>query len=310
MKKLIVFVILTAALFGVTTNAAIYTLTTSPAGTNRLNLMIGTSSNYLFLSNRVNGVSNYVVNENLLVLLTNGSRGMSGNLLMNSNSIIAPLSIVSPTSLHIATNGLPLYFGKFAEEGGMFFDGTGNISIGAGNNIYIGTNNNCNDVRIGMSNLGNTIIDTSSFAFDGSSFALNYLPTASNEGARLWEVWQATNALSDTGVLIYTLQGNLIAASNQIKVHIPYNLTFTDTVGGAVFTAPTGTNISIGVDLNGASLFGVGTNLLIPISGKTNWLAASTTNANRFDELTIHILQVGSTISGGYLTLMLPMVRR
>lgn len=120
-------------------------------------------------------------------------------------------------------------------------------------------------------------------------------PTASNHIANKWYVDQATNSIvsgSTVQYLNYNLSGNIVLGSNQILAHIPFDCTFVSPIGAALFGASIGSNLIIDVELNGSSI--VSNGFYIADGLKTNTSPIYVTNANMFDEISIHILQIGT----------------
>ena len=137
-----------------------------------------------------------------------------------------------------------------------------------------------------------------------------------SEFATKGDIARATNGLTNGGgsgpaapvqeYLIYSLAGNQVVASNQVMTHIPYNCTFGTNAGAALFTAATGTNFLFDVDLNGVTIL---SNMSIGDGVKTNLSRIYKATASMFDEIRIHIIQVGSIIQGSDLTILIPITR-
>jgi hypothetical protein len=131
------------------------------------------------LSEKIDGVSNFAIDNNILALLTNGSRAMSGNLDMGSFEITNASALRSYSS--------SLYLGDSADKGLIWLQ-NGNMIIDSGLNISLGT----------LTSITNTI----SLGHENTaSVNINVVPTDSNHAARLFEVWDSTNKLTNVEYL-------------------------------------------------------------------------------------------------------------
>lgn len=106
-----------------------------------------------------------------------------------------------------------------------------------------------------------------------------------------------------TEAIVLTVGDETTALTNgdgKLTIRMPYAFTLTE-IRASVVTAPTGANIIIDVERNGASVFS--TLLTIDATEKTSTTAAipavlSTTNLANDDEMEINIDNIGSTVAG------------
>lgn len=133
----------------------------------------------------------------------------------------------------------------------------------------------------------------------------------SGSGVDLTTVTNIANTASSNlyEYLTYSLQGNLIVASNQIRIHIPFDCTFGKNIYAAVFNEPVGSALNLDVTLNGASIL-TASNLSIADGAFKGTNTIATETANMLDQIMLHITQVGATTNGGFLTVVIPIKRR
>lgn len=247
--------------------------------------------------------------SNDLIAHTNSGYITLGNYAIDGTSVVigqGSTVIDSGASTYIGTNGIGTTYiggnnfgtyrnfyttGPTSKIGGLTIE-IGIETVATNNSIYIGHTNGTGIILNQHISISNNIISNLAY------------PSFSNQPATKGYVDNQKNAN-----LVYTLQGGLVAGSNQILVHIPYDLYFGTNMGVAVFDAPTGADIKIDVMLTNTSIL-TSSNISIVTNTKTALQTLTATQANRFDELSIHIVQVGSTIAGGYLTISIPVRRR
>jgi hypothetical protein len=106
---------------------------------------------------------------------------------------------------------------------------------------------------------------------------------------------------------VSTETDDLTTGTDKITFRMPYAMTLTD-IRASVGTAPTGSTISVGVNMGGVSV--LSTDVSIDISEKTSVTASvppviSTSALTDDAEMTIDIDQIGSTIAGAGLKITL-----
>lgn len=276
------------------------------AATNNV-IRIGHSNDSGIILNQYVSISNNVISNLAYPTFSNqpATKSYVDSAIFDSNNLTNYLHLAGGTMRgeinadgNILTNVSKIFpynneikLGSYDSSVGGIRIQNGIIYIDSGTQISIGTlSANTNGILIG--------------AAHSTGIAIARDPTASNHIANKWYVDNTKSAN-----LTYTLQGSLVAGSNQILVHVPYDLYFGTNMGVAVFDAPTGADIKIDVMLTNTSIL-TSSNISITTNTKTAYQTLTATQASRFDELSIHIVQVGSTIAGGYLTISIPVRRR
>lgn len=122
--------------------------------------------------------TNLIHDGDSLSLLTNGSRAMAGPFNMGGQKISNVLSI----------------FGAAEISGGCIVFGVPDVYIDGGGTIRVGVTNAANILIGNTAGIGGINFQGGTVTIGGGNMVeINNLPTASNNAARLYEVWQATN---------------------------------------------------------------------------------------------------------------------
>lgn len=111
-------------------------------------------------------------------------------------------------------------------------------------------------------------------------------------------------------VPLFSRQGPLTVLAGTHRYYVESNATIS-TVRAAVGTAPTGTSLIVDVNKNGTTIYGTQANRpTIAVSANTaTGGTASVTSLAAGDYLTVDIDQVGSTVAGSDLTVIITLVQ-
>lgn len=128
-------------------------------------------------------------------------------------------------------------------------------------------------------------------------------PTADSDGARRLD--------GDVGIITFTQSGELATGTGSVRFYLPYNIKIIE-VEAAVGTAPTDATLIVDVNVNGTTIFTTQSNRPQITTG-TFVDATTTIEDDDHDDgqyITIDIDQVGSTIAGSDLVVVIRYRRR
>ncbi len=154
-----------------------------------------------------------------------------------------------------------------------------------------------------------TFLNSDVVHLDGSKAMTGALAMGTNKitglAAPTADTDAATRKFADTGVFVFGQAGELTTGTGSTRLYLPFNVDIIK-VEASVGTAPTGAAIQVDVNVDGTTIFTTQTNRPIIAASGFHDESGTVEDDSHTDGqyLTVDIDQVGSTIAGSDLTVL------